>query len=167
MKKSAAASLLVSTFLLGGLMLGEDSSAAPSAQGFVCGTSAGVPSFGAAGWTPERRCQDVSTRFDQYLKEGRLKYLTTGRMNGAPVICTSLTDGGPCDRLLYTLNPGQNRTASLESLLEVKKQKMGPSSETISRVYISIDQIMNKEWLSEVDDSKVKRPSSAPEDPVF
>ncbi len=187
MKKSAAANLLVSTFLLGGLILGEDASAAPRAQGFICGTSTGVPStkvvksdgsqvdiirwtstsFGAAGWTPQRRCKEVSTRFDQYLKEGRLKYLTTGRMNGVPVICTSLTDGGSCDGLLYTLKAGQNPTVTLESLLEVKKRKRGPLSETSSRVYISIDQLVNKEWSSEVDDNKVKQPSNAAEDPVF
>lgn len=168
-------------------MSGEDACAAPRAQGFICATSSGVPStkaiksdgsqvdiirwtsnsFSSAGWNPQRRCQEVSIRFDRYLKEGRLKYLTTGRMNGVPVICTSLTNGGPCDGLLYTLKPNQNPTVTLESLLEVKKQKRGPINETSSRIYISIDQILNKEQPSDIDENKVKQPFSASEAPLF
>lgn len=164
-----------------------DASAAPRAKGFICGTSSGVPttkaaksdgsqvdiirwtsnSFSADGWGPQRRCQEVSKRFDQYLKEGRLKYLTTGRMNGVPVICTSLTNGGPCDGLLYTLKPNQNPTVTLENLMEVKKQKRGPLNETTSRIYISIDQVLNKEDSAAVNGEIIKQPSSATEAQLF
>ena len=41
--------------------------------------------FNDAGWSPQRRCQEVSGRFDTYLKQGRLAYITTGRINGLPV----------------------------------------------------------------------------------
>lgn len=88
-------------------------------------------------------------------------------MNGVPVICTSLTNGGPCDGLLYTLKPTQNPTVTLENLLEVKKQKRGPLNETTSRIYISIDQVLNKEDSSAVDGTKARQPSSATEAPLF
>ena len=71
--------------------------------------------FSGSGWTPERRCQEVSARFQSYHSSGTLKYITTGRMNGLPVICVARTDGGACAGLLYTLKPGQNATARRRS----------------------------------------------------
>ena len=59
--------------------------------------------FSGSGWTPERRCQEVSARFQSYHSSGTLEYITTGRMNGLPVICVAKTDGGGCAGLLYTL----------------------------------------------------------------
>lgn len=133
------------------------------AQSFVCSNSGGVPTttasmadgrsvpvirwtsstFDGAGWTPERRCQEVSARFDTYHREGRLKYITTGRMNGLPVICTSSSNGGSCDGLLYTLKPGQNATATLRNLLDIRIKARGPLNETASRLYISVDELLD------------------------
>ena len=137
--------------------------AGSSAQGFVCGSTQGAPStnavksdggqvpvirwtsstFTSAGWSPQRRCEEVSQRFDTYLKQGRLTYITTGRMNRLPVICTAASDGGACDGLLYTLKPGQNATATLLSLLEIRVKARGPLNETTSRLYVSLDQLMS------------------------
>jgi hypothetical protein len=187
-KKASTAILLGSACVLGGGWLGDASHAAPSARGFICGISGGAPStnavksdgkqvavirwtsnrFDSAGWTPERRCQEVSARFDQYFKEGRLKYLTTGRMNGVPVICTALNQGGACDGLLYTLKPGQNATATLESLLEVRNKATGPLNETSSRRYISLDQILNKDQASSgVSRNEQRQTPNALESPLF
>jgi len=136
--------------------------ASPSAQGFVCGTSQGVPStnaikrdgsqvpvirwtstiFESAGWSQERRCKEVSNRFDTYLKQGRLAFITTGRINALPVICTTNRRGGACDGLLYTLKPGQNATATLRNLLEIRVKARGPLNETTSRLYVSLDELM-------------------------
>ena len=136
--------------------------AAPSAGGFICGTAQGVPStnavkrdgsqvpvirwtsttFESAGWSQERRCKEVSNRFDTYLKQGRLAYITTGRINGLPVICTTNRRGGACDGLLYTLKPGQNATATLRNLLEIRVKARGPLNETTSRLYVSLDELM-------------------------
>ena len=52
--------------------------------------------FAGSGWSPERRCQEVSARFQSYHSAGTLEYITTGRMNGLPVICVAKTDGGAC-----------------------------------------------------------------------
>jgi hypothetical protein len=136
--------------------------AGPAARGFVCGTAKGVPStnavkadggqvpvirwtsatFEAAGWSQERRCHEVSSRFNTYLQQGRLGYITTGRINGLPVICTARSNGGACDGLLYTLKPGQNATATLQNLLEIRVKARGPLNETTSRLYVSLDELM-------------------------
>ena len=137
--------------------------ASSAARGFVCGVSHGAPStnavkadggqvpvirwtsttFNDAGWDQERRCKEVSSRFDTYLKQGRLAYITTGRINGLPVICTASSNGGACDGLLYTLKPGQNATATLQNLLEIRVKARGPLNETTSRLYVSLDQLMS------------------------
>ena len=101
--------------------------AEPQAKSFVCSSASGVPAtsavtpngevpvirwtsttFSGAGWSPERRCQEVTARFNSYMEKGMLEYITTGRMNSLPVICVTRTEGGGCDGLLYTLKPGQN-----------------------------------------------------------
>jgi len=137
--------------------------AAPAAVRFVCGSTQGVPStnvvkqdgkqvpvirwtsttFESSGWSQERRCHEVSGRFNTYLQQGRLAYITTGRINRLPVICTAKTKGGPCDGLLYTLKPGQNATSTLKNLLEIRVKARGPLNETTSRLYVSLDELMD------------------------
>jgi len=137
--------------------------ASVQARSFVCSTSAGAPAtnvvtqsgqqvplirwtsavFNDAGWTPERRCQEVSSRFNDYFRQGRLDFITTGRMNGLPVICTARSHGGACDGLLFTLKPGQNATKTLQDLFSVRTKARGPLNETNSRVYISIDELVS------------------------
>ncbi|WP_255104160.1 MULTISPECIES: COP23 domain-containing protein [unclassified Synechococcus] len=134
-----------------------------SARNFVCGTAAGAPStnvvtadgrqvpvirwtssvFNDAGWNQQLRCQEVSARFDTYLKQGRLAFITTGRMNGLPVICTAPSKGGACDGLLYTLKPGQAATSTLKNLLEIRVKARGPLNETNGRLYVSLDELLS------------------------
>jgi hypothetical protein len=133
------------------------------AQDFVCSSVGGVPTttasmadgrsvpvirwtsnaFDGAGWTPERRCQEVSSRFSTYNRDGRLRYITTGRMNGLPVICTAASSGGPCDGLLYTLKPGQNATATLRNLFDVRVKARGPLQETSGRLYLNMNELLD------------------------
>jgi hypothetical protein len=139
------------------------SEASVQARSFVCSTSAGAPAtnvvtqagqqvplirwtssvFNDAGWTPERRCQEVSGRFDSYFREGRLDFITTGRMNGLPVICTARSHGGACDGLLFTLKPGQNATQTLQELFSIRTKARGPLNETNARVYVSLDELVS------------------------
>lgn len=99
--------------------------------------------FDNAGWPPERRCRDVSARFDIYHREGRLKYLTTGRINDKPVICTTTSMGGGCDRLLYTLKPDQSASATLQNLLDVRVKARAPLVESNGRTYLSINELLD------------------------
>lgn len=137
-------------------------SAQAAATSFRCGTSNGMPTtvattrdgrsvpmirwtsnaFDGAGWTPERRCQEVSQRFESYRRQGRLTYVTTGRINGLPVICTAASNGGACDGLLYTLKPGQDPTQALRNLFDVRFKARGPLNETTGRLYLSIEELL-------------------------
>jgi hypothetical protein len=158
--KSSVGSLIASLLCLA--LVPPAADAATGAKSFTCGTAAGVPAtnavtstgkqvpvirwssstFNEAGWSQQRRCEEVSARFDTYLKQGRLAYITTGRMNGQPVICTARSKGGGCDGLLYTLKPGQNATTTLRNLLEIRVKARGPLNETTERLYVSLDELL-------------------------
>jgi hypothetical protein len=101
--------------------------------------------FSGSGYTPQRRCEIVSQRFNTLHQRGQMNLLTTGRMNGLPVICAAATNPGPCvqDGLLYTLKPGQNATQTLKNLISIRTKASGPLTETASRLYISIEEIEN------------------------
>ena len=142
---------------------------AGSANRFYCGKASGAAStlattasgktvavirwtsttFNSAGWSREKRCQAVSDRFEQYRQQGRLSYLTTGRINGQPVICSAKSDGGACDiglpnnGLLYTLKPGQDPTKTLRDLLAVRSMAKGPLNETTGRLYIKMSDLLD------------------------
>ena len=99
--------------------------------------------FSGSGWTPTRRCQEVSARFQDYHQSGMLNFITTGRMNGLPVICVSKTNGGGCAGLLYTLKPGQNATATLQKVLDIQtKPGSAPLEETTARLYVNFDSMV-------------------------
>ena len=99
--------------------------------------------FSSSGWTPTRRCQEVSARFQDYHQAGTLEFITTGRMNGMPVLCVSKTDGGGCVGLLYTLKPGQNATATLQKLFDIRnKPGAAPLEETTARLYVNFDSMV-------------------------
>ena len=136
------------------------------AQGkFYCGSYSGVPAtlttarsgktvpiilwksntFTSDGWSPERRCQDVSQRFNILHSQGALQYLSTGRMNGMPVICAAAAKGNGCSGLLYTLKPGQNASQTLKNLLAVRIKATGPLTETTSRPYIALNDLVEGE----------------------
>ena len=107
--------------------------------------------FSGSGWTPERRCREVSMRFQQFHSANKLEFITTGRMNSLPVICVARTNGGACAGLLYTLKPGQNATATLKRLFDVQRNPDGsPLEETTSRMYVSVDSLIQRKMGSAV-----------------
>lgn len=77
-------------------------------------------------WSPKKRCQQVTKDFQKYYDEGRLSYLSTGKRNGYPVICTA-KPGENCnqDNHLFTIKPGQNAQLVLQRLLDIGEGKSG------------------------------------------
>ena len=158
--------------------------AEPLASSISCMTAGGVPStvvstktgkqvpiiywkseaFSGSGWTPTRRCQEVSARFQEYHQTGILEFITTGRMNGLPVICVSKTDGGGCAGLLYTLKPGQNATATLQKLFDIRnKPGAAPLEETTARLYVNFDTVVsNKAAGGVIPSPSLVKPVAAP-----
>ena len=74
--------------------------------------------FSGNGYPPQRRCEEVSPRFQQAYDNGSLRYITHGTMNGQPVICTARQVGG-CNTLLITLKHQADAEKTLEQLSDV------------------------------------------------
>jgi Circadian oscillating protein COP23 len=147
--------------------------------GFVCRQSGGQPatilqrpegnvivikwvsnSFSDSGFDAQRRCEQVSDRFQQYHKTGNLKYLTTGVINRQPVICVANRRGGDCARelpnngLLFTVKPGSDAQDTLKRLVNLRARastnslnESTPSRrldvEMNDRLYIDMDEYLN------------------------
>ncbi|MEL6439255.1 MAG: COP23 domain-containing protein [Cyanobacteria bacterium J06621_8] len=66
-----------------------------------------IPSELGGGWTPEKRCNAITARFESYRQDGLLE-LTTGFENGYDTICvTTQIDPRAC-RIVLTVPPGQD-----------------------------------------------------------
>ena len=62
--------------------------------------------FRGAAWTNQRRCDNVSPKFQTFYEDDRLGYLTHGiNQKDDPVICAVVTDTGQCnsDNQLFQL----------------------------------------------------------------
>lgn len=55
------------------------------------------------GYPPERRCREVTSRMNEYIRLGSPRYVTTGKINKWPVICVAEKKGSDCTALVYTL----------------------------------------------------------------
>lgn len=105
---------------------------------FYCGSSRGVPTTIARtengnkpiiywvstnlpeGLTPQDRCQQVAKRLQAAQDNQRLSHLSSGSMNGQPVICVSDKFGGDCVDLLFTLKSGSDPKKILNQLLDLR-----------------------------------------------
>ncbi|MEN9216115.1 MAG: COP23 domain-containing protein [Gloeomargarita sp. HHBFW_bins_162] len=140
----------------------------PKRLTFYCGTSQGAPAtlaksgnrvvpiirwtsdtFSDSGFTAERRCQEVSKRFQTYYDDGSLSFITTGRMNGQNVVCVARSNGGPCAGLLFTLKPGSNPTQVINQLFNIRTRAAGPLNETTARPYVDFNEFLAGEETPE------------------
>ncbi len=97
-------------------------------------------------YTARERCEQVSRRFQDAYNEGLLGYLTTGEMDGQPIICVAEYKGGNCVGMLFTLLHQDNREEKLDKLLELRDYasvalQMGLelTTEVDGRLYINIE----------------------------
>lgn len=113
-----------------------------------------VSDFGSErGFTPQKRCQLVSARFQEYYTQGKLNFLTTGRKNGQNIICIAETQGGNCTGQLFTLKPEANPGETLKNLLNIRTGAGGPLNETNDRVYIDMNQYLRDAIALAIDPS--------------
>lgn len=79
--------------------------------------------FEGSGWTPERRCREVSERLNDVVAQvgGRFKdvLLKTGRVRGYDVVCWVEDEADRCnsDNLLVTMSEGSDPHEFLERLV--------------------------------------------------
>jgi Circadian oscillating protein COP23 len=93
-------------------------------------------------WSPEKRCEQVSTQMNQAFEAGTLKYITNGKMNGQNVICTATEVKGDCQNLLMTLRSEDKPLQFLGELKDIFNGRAAGAIEHSSsnaQVYIAID----------------------------
>lgn len=76
--------------------------------------------FSGSGYTPERRCQEVTTRFQYHSDAKNLRYISTGIMNRYNIICVS-DEFGNCkpNGLLITIQHNQDAEKIMRDLFSV------------------------------------------------
>ena len=76
-----------------------------------------VPSQLGGGWTPQRRCDEISRRLEFYREDGLLE-MSTGIENGYDTICvTTQIDPTDC-RIVLTVPPGQDPQITRDLVFE-------------------------------------------------
>ncbi|MCE2721627.1 MAG: COP23 domain-containing protein [Dolichospermum sp.] len=115
-------------------------------------------------WTPQKRCQEVSDRFQKLQNQGQLRTLKTGTVNGQSVICGLRTNQGDCNNknVLLTMTKDRDPKQVLEQLLNTRVAAGGEA------VYLSGDQEgyikprINRNGTASVDIDQVINSNSEP-----
>jgi len=117
-----------------------------------------VSDFGdKVNYTPQKRCEEVSNRFQDYSNQGLLNYITTGKENGLDTICVAKNKerGGPC-RLLWTLKPGTNPKLVRHQLWSdhLGTDTLEEKGSNDSDIYIDVNKLLSKIPTEEISAEK-------------
>ncbi|MDF5718088.1 MAG: COP23 domain-containing protein [Rhizonema sp. NSF051] len=110
--------------------------------------------FISSGYTPQERCQTVSTKFQRYYDNGKLYLTGRDNLNGYPVLCIANRQGASCspENVLVTLKPGTDPGAALQQILDFRRSAKTPpvelsGSQSVSYVdgnfYLDLKQIVD------------------------
>ncbi len=128
------------------IALSQQASRAGNAT-FYCDNSSGTPTtfvstedgkrlpiirwVSSYGLSPDRRCAEVSQRFQTSYNNGNLRYIQAGSIRGIPVICAPMQKYAPCTdaTLLITLKPNTNANAVLRRLVDRRALASGNALE--------------------------------------
>ncbi|MEM7595655.1 MAG: COP23 domain-containing protein [Cyanobacteria bacterium P01_A01_bin.83] len=95
--------------------------------------------FLSAGFSPQKRCESVSPRFQEAYDNNTLGLITNGQMDNQSVICTSDRPQGDCNTLLMTLRPEDDSLTVLGSLRDIfNGQQVGPVKHN-KQAYYQVD----------------------------
>lgn len=143
-------SLLVSGIILGTNQVSE---AQQGSVRFYCGNHKGEPAtkvstsrrlvalivwrsndFEQSGYNPQRRCIEVSRRFQENFNDGYLKYVVAGVYQGSQVLCSSRYPtkeviNCPSERILMTLRTDDDASFMINRIYQLNT---GTSSEPIN-----------------------------------
>jgi hypothetical protein len=65
-----------------------------------------TPGTLGGGWTPERRCTEISRRFEEYRPDGLVE-LQNSQLNNYDIVCVTTRRNPEC-RLVFTIPPGRD-----------------------------------------------------------
>lgn len=129
-------------------------------------------------WTPRKRCQSVSQRFQELYRQQKLQKLVVGRVNNQPVICGLGLGERVCNsnNTLLTVTNGTDPGKVLDSLLNTRGSASGqpvllntndrgrvaiPDEDSDGVVQVSIDDIINAHLSAP--SSNLQQPQPQPE----
>jgi hypothetical protein len=76
-------------------------------------------------WTPQRRCEEVSKRFQKYFDEGSLKYVGSGTQSGYNILCVlqQTREGWKCKKngIIITLQSGEDPKQVMKELFDFNR----------------------------------------------
>lgn len=134
--------------------------------------------FRNSGWTPEKRCQEVTKRFQQFSDNNALRYITTGIINKQKAICVGKPSPGKgiqCDDkgLLITLQPDDKPDDVLKNLFSNATQVGGtpvtrdPEGKYIFPISMFLEDapLMEQNEVNEVNEVNPEIPSSISNEP--
>lgn len=90
-------------------------------------------------YTPQARCEEVSSRFQNAASAGVLNYITTDIKNGQKVLCAANRYGDPCSYLLLTLRPDDDAGKAIEDLSQVGSVVGAPTNHSDGSPKVFID----------------------------
>jgi hypothetical protein len=97
---------------------------------------------------PKAQCQTTTQALQTKFDAGQLNYLTTGYLNGYPVVCGVASQAETCteDTLLFTLKPNDYPDEVLQTLMEIlggePSELLLQSSE--GQIYISVKEALKQ-----------------------
>ena len=107
-----------------------------------------IPSELGGGWTPQKRCDAITQRFEEYRGEGLLE-LATGTENGYNTICvTTQLDPSDC-KLILTVPPGQDPQLTRDLIFD--NLLVADDGQQTQGVYTFGDGQSNNDILGEVE----------------
>jgi hypothetical protein len=101
-------------------------------------------------WTPQRRCEAVTKRFQNFSDSGNLRLISHGILNRYPIICVAENKPGQglsCidNGLLITLEPGDNPRQVMADLFDKNRLSDGKSPITRgNKFFINVDNFLEK-----------------------
>jgi hypothetical protein len=173
LKQTFLSSILVATTILGipALLRLPSDQAFAQTKRFFCDTTGETPTtvaqtkqqnvvivrwtatVGGGQYTPLTRCQQVSSKFQSLNEQGRLRFITTRRVNGANVICAAPQKNKPCfdDGQLLTLKPGSDPRKALADMFRLRAGATGTGLlETNSILHVNLDDCLNAQLENKV-----------------
>lgn len=109
--------------------------------------------FNKSGWTPEKRCEKVTTKFQESYDQGRLNYLTYGIVHDSPIICGLANQGETCNssNQLFSIKSDSDPELILQRLTDIFKgtASVSPNGPPIlqssgEQVYIAVQEFFKK-----------------------
>jgi|GEM_PF-816659 len=113
--------------------------------------------FSKKGWNPQKRCQEVTPKFQQAINQNRT-LLTAGKVQGYPVICAVSQEGQTCNsnNQLFTIKPNDNPELVLQQLMGILTGKASDMlmQSSSGHTYVSLKQLLDSAPLVDSDAPK-------------